>query len=228
MFTRIASDYDLMNRLMTFGQDEVWRKAVIRRAKLPPGGAYLLDLGGGTGDLGFEAIRQNPKVVSIEADFTFEMLRVGRGRVDQRLPVHLFNQSCIFWSAADALSLPFPDHTFDAVVSGFLMRNVNDVSLALREQHRVLKPSGRIVILDTTRPRQNVFSPLIRFHMHRIIPLLGRLISGQEDAYEYLPDSSEVFLSAEVLAARMVDAGFQQIAFSRLNFDTVAIHWGVK
>jgi demethylmenaquinone methyltransferase/2-methoxy-6-polyprenyl-1,4-benzoquinol methylase len=228
MFTRIASDYDLMNRLMTFGQDAAWRKEVIRRANLPRKGGYLLDLGAGTGDLGFEALRQRPATISIEADFTFEMLRVGQQRPPSQLPSFPTIQSSISWSNADALYLSFPNNTFDAVVSGFLIRNVIDLPLALCEQHRVLKPGGRIVILDTTRPRQSILSPLVRFHMHIIIPLLGRLVSGQDDAYEYLPDSSEAFLSAEVLAANMVAAGFQKITFRRLNFGTIAIHWGVK
>jgi demethylmenaquinone methyltransferase/2-methoxy-6-polyprenyl-1,4-benzoquinol methylase len=124
--------------------------------------------------------------------------------------------------------LPFCDATFDAVVSGFLMRNVISVSRALQEQHRVLKPGGRIVILDTTRPQKNLLTPFVRFHMHIVIPLLGRLISGEDDAYAYLPDSSEAFLSAEELAAKMVTDGFEQVAFRRLNFGTIAIHWGVK
>ena len=224
MFTRIASRYDLMNRLMTFGQDAVWRKEVIRLADLPTRGGQILDLGAGTGDLGFEALRQHPETISVEADFTFEMLRVGR----QRMVSQPTSQTTISWSVADALNLPFPDNSFDAVVSGFLMRNVIDLPLALYEQRRVLKPGGRIVILDTTHPRKNLLTPFVRFHMHFIIPLLGRLISGQHDAYEYLPDSSEAFLSAEALAGKLINAGFGKIAFRRLNFGTIAIHWGVK
>jgi len=225
MFTRIASQYDLMNRLMTFGQDALWRKEVIRRAGLSQKTGRILDLGGGTGDLGFETLRQHPAAFPIEADFTLEMLRVGQQRADLQFsnPTPL-----IVWSAADALNLPFPSETFDAVVSGFLMRNVVDLPRAFEEQHRVLKPDGRIVVLDTTRPRSSILAPLVRFHMHTVIPLLGRMISGQDDAYEYLPDSSEAFLSAEALAARLVEAGFRKIAFKRLNFGTIAIHWGRK
>jgi demethylmenaquinone methyltransferase/2-methoxy-6-polyprenyl-1,4-benzoquinol methylase len=228
MFTRIAPHYDLMNRLMTFGRDILWRKEVIRRAKLPSKESLLLDLGGGTGDLGFEALRQHPAVIPIEADFTLEMLCVGQQRFASQFPEFPNFQSPISWSAADALNLPFPDNTFDAVVSGFLLRNVTDVPWALCEQLRVLKPGGRIVILDTTRPRQSLISPLVRLHMHSIIPLLGRLISGQKDAYNYLPDSSEGFLNAEQLAVQIVSAGFTEVAFRRLNFGTIAIHWGVK
>ncbi len=220
MFTRIAARYDAMNRLMTFGQDRHWRREVIRRAALPPGKSLLLDLGGGTGDLGFEALRQNPATAAIEADFTLEMLRVGQQRALPSTP--------LAWTAADALNLPFPEAAFDAVISGFLMRNVIDVPRALSEQRRVLKPGGRIVCLDTTRPRQNPLTPLVRFHMHTVIPLLGRLLTGQGDAYTYLPDSSEKFLSAEEFVAHLAVAGFQQILFRRLNFGVIAIHWAVK
>jgi demethylmenaquinone methyltransferase/2-methoxy-6-polyprenyl-1,4-benzoquinol methylase len=219
MFTRIAKRYDLMNRLMTAGQDRFWRRVVIRQAALPENGGLLLDLGGGTGDLGFDALRENPTTFAVEADFTFEMLRVGK----QRAGAQTLN-----WSAADALNLPFDDQTYDAVVSGFLMRNVVDLPQALREQYRVLKPGGRIVILDTTKPGENLLSPAIRFHMHTVIPFLGRLISGEADAYTYLPDSSEEFLRAEELTVHLAVAGFQSVGFQRLMFGTIAIHWGEK
>jgi demethylmenaquinone methyltransferase/2-methoxy-6-polyprenyl-1,4-benzoquinol methylase len=216
IFTRIAPRYDLMNRLMTGGQDVRWRKEVIRRAGLGPH-ASLLDLGAGTGDLAREALAQQPTAHVTAADFTFEMMRAGKQTSDP-----------FGWANADALRLPFPSTAFDAVVSGFLMRNVVDHLTALREQYRVLKPGGRIVILDTTRPRRNLLSPFIWIHMHIIIPTLGTLLSGQRDAYTYLPDSTEAFLSAEELAARLATVGFKNIGFKRVMFGTIAIHWGEK
>lgn len=215
MFTRIAPRYDLMNRLMTGGRDVYWRQQVISLARLTPG-ARLLDLGAGTGDLAREALRQQPQARVSAADFTLEMMRIGQRNGD--LP----------WSVADALSLPYRDETFDSIVSGFLMRNVIDVDLALKEQYRTLKPGGRIVILDTTRPKRNLLSPLIWLHMHVVIPLLGGLLSGFREAYRYLPNSTEGFLSAEELADRTAAAGFKSIKFKRLMFGTIAIHYGEK
>ena len=215
MFTKIAHRYDLMNRLMTGGQDVRWRKDVIRRARLTPN-ASLLDLGTGTGDLAREALTQEPKAKVTAADFTIEMMRVGN------------KNGNLEWSAADALNLPFKSEIFDAVVSGFLMRNVTDIQQALKEQFRALKAGGRIVILDTTRPKKNILSPFIWIHMHVIIPTVGGLLSGERDAYNYLPDTTEGFLTAEQLASRMTAAGFKKVDFKRFMFGTIAIHWGEK
>jgi len=215
MFTRIAYRYDLMNCIMTAGQDVHWREQVIRQAGLGPK-ARLLDLGAGTGDLAREALKQQPQARVVAADFTLEMMRVGQ--LNGSLP----------WSAADALRLPFRNGTFDAIVSGFLMRNVGDIQQALKEQYRTLKPGGRIVILDTTKPKPNLLSPFIWLHMHLVIPLLGRLVSGTDDAYKYLPDSTEGFVTAEELTVRMAAVGFKKINFERLMFGTIAIHWGEK
>jgi demethylmenaquinone methyltransferase/2-methoxy-6-polyprenyl-1,4-benzoquinol methylase len=218
MFGRIAHRYDLMNRLMTAGQDVRWRREVIRRAHLSPG-ARLLDLGAGTGDLAYEALRQRPDCRPVAADFTFEMMQVGKQRPES---------SRLAWCSADALHLPFRDETFEAVVSGFLLRNVTDLELALREQHRVLKPGGWMVSLDTTRPPRSPLSPVLNLHLHAVIPALGRLVTGHGDAYHYLPDSTAGFLGAESLAARISSAGFQQAGFRRLMMGTIAIHWGRK
>jgi demethylmenaquinone methyltransferase/2-methoxy-6-polyprenyl-1,4-benzoquinol methylase len=218
MFSQIAPRYDLMNRLMTVGQDAVWRREVIQRARLAPG-SWLLDLGAGTGDLAAEAVQRCPGCQVIAADFTIAMMQVGQ----QRYPLPRLN-----WSAADAGRLPYLQDTYDAVVSGFLLRNVPDLRRALAEQYRVLKPGGRIVVLDTSPPANDFLAPAIRFHLHTIIPALGKLVTGQAEAYQYLPSSTEGFLPAERLAARLIEAGFQHVGFVRRMFGTIAIHWGYK
>ena len=216
IFSRIAPHYDLMNRLMTAGQDISWRRETIRRAKLMPG-SRLLDLGAGTGDLAREALHQQPQSSVTAADFTLEMMIEGRARSGD-LP----------FVQANALQTPFAENTFDAVVSGYLMRNVGDMKQAISEQYRILKPGGRVVILDTTVPTRNLLSPFIWLHLHLVIPLLGRIISGSADPYHYLPDSTEHFLLAEELARRLSEGGFVQVGFKRLMAGTMAIHWAQK
>ena len=223
MFARIARRYDFMNRAMTVGQDVRWRREVIQRAALPPYGR-LLDLGAGTGDLAREALRQSPGIRALAADFTLEMMRVGKSRPAKQLA----EAQRLDWSAADAQALPLPDDTFDAVVSGYLLRNVSNLALSLSEQRRVLKPGGRIVALDTAPPLHNSLEPFIRFHLHTVIPALGQWITGHADAYQYLPDSTESFLEPERLAARLLETGFEQVAFHRLMFGTMVIIWGRK
>lgn len=218
MFARIASQYDMMNRLMTAGQDTVCRRKVVDLAQLPKGGR-LLDLGAGTGDLALEALKRDGALRAVGGDFTLEMMRVGQRRDGGQ---H------VRWTAADARDLPFPDETFDAVTSGYLLRNVTDLDRVLSEQYRTLKPGGRVVALDTTPPPSGLLRPFIDLHLNVIIPLMGRLIVGDPTAYTYLPESTAAFLPAEQLAARMALAGFREVGFRRLMFGVMAVHWGRK
>ena len=215
IFKRIAVNYDRMNRLMSGGMDIQWRKKVIKEANLRQG-LRVLDLGSGTGDLSREARKSKKDIQITAADFTLQMLLAGKEWQD------------IDTCNADAMHLPFADNTFDVVISGFLMRNVADVNLTLKEQFRTLKPGGRLIILDTTRPRKNLLSPLIRFYLNKIIPLAGAIITGQKDAYTYLPDSTQNFLTAETLAQKIVEGGFSFEKFEIMMFGTVALHCANK
>ncbi len=218
MFGRIAGRYDLMNRLMTAGQDVRWRRIVIEEANLPPGGK-LLDIATGTGEIAQEGLRQNPGILSVGGDFTMEMMLIGKQDP---------NRLAIRWVGADTLALPFPDETFDAVTSGFLMRNVIDVPGAFQEQMRVTKPGGRIIVLESSPPKNNILKPAIRFHLNHIIPTLGRLVSGEREAYSYLPDSTQQFQEPESLAMIMSQAGLIDVQFRMFMFGTVAIHVGQR
>ena len=216
MFARIADRYDLMNRVMTFGQDVRWRRNVVREARLPANGR-LLDIATGTGDIANEAQRQHPGSWPIAADFTIEMMIAGR-RLEER--------ESLDWVGADTLALPFADDSFDAVTSGFLMRNVIDVYGALLEQVRVTCPGGRVVILESSPPKPNLLRPFIRFHLNYVIPTLGRFLAGEGDAYRYLPDTTQQFESPQALARLMEQAGLSDVEFRLFMFGTIAIHAG--
>jgi demethylmenaquinone methyltransferase/2-methoxy-6-polyprenyl-1,4-benzoquinol methylase len=218
MFSRIAGRYDLMNRLMTAGQDRRWRRHVIQQAQLPNSGR-LLDIATGTGDIALEGLRQQPQIQAVGGDFTIEMMLAGMA--DPR-------RASIRWVAADTLVLPFPDATFDAVTSGFLMRNVIDVDGAFREQMRVTKPGGRIVVLESSPPKKNLLRPFIRFHLNVVIPALGRMVTGDAEAYRYLPDSTQRFQDPESLAQLMRQAGLKDVSYQLFMFGTIAIHAGQK
>jgi demethylmenaquinone methyltransferase/2-methoxy-6-polyprenyl-1,4-benzoquinol methylase len=218
MFARIAGRYDLMNRLMTFGQDLRWRRYVIQQAQLPVNGR-LLDIATGTGDIAREGQRQVAGLQAVGGDFVIEMMQAGK-----RLP----GRETIRWVAADTLALPFPPDYFDAVTSGFLMRNVIDVPGALHEQVRVTRPGGRVVILESSPPKDNLLRPFIRFHLNTVIPALGKLITGQTEAYRYLPDSTQQFQGPEELARTMNKAGLTQVSYRLFMFGTIAVHIGQK
>jgi demethylmenaquinone methyltransferase/2-methoxy-6-polyprenyl-1,4-benzoquinol methylase len=218
MFDRIAGRYRLMNALMTFGRDRAWRRAVVDDAALPPGGR-LLDLASGTGDIALEALRRDPGARVTAVDFSLEMMRVGRRRP---------GGGGIAWCAADALALPFADATFDAVTSGYLLRNVADRAGAFREQARVVRPGGYVVCLDTSPPPPSPLRPLVLFHLRRVIPLLGRLIAGERSAYAYLSASTEGFKTPEELATIMREAGLLGVRHRRFMAGTIAVHVGMR
>jgi demethylmenaquinone methyltransferase/2-methoxy-6-polyprenyl-1,4-benzoquinol methylase len=243
MFARIAHRYDVMNRIMTLGQDRQWRKLLIKNAQLPPYGK-LLDIATGTGDIAFEALQQHPNLSHVVgADFTLPMMYVGQRRWTRRcwdkqntqtpfvsgktLNRKSLNEQ-LSWSGADTLHLPYQNNSFNAVASGFLMRNVTSVRQALVEQVRVCKPGGRLLILEIPRPPDNLFGAIFRLYFHNVVPFLGGLITGQRDAYNYLPASADTFLRPEELKVKMKRAGLHNVSYTMLMLNTVALHVGIK
>ena len=218
MFTRIAGRYDLMNRLMTFGMDRFWRRFLVEAADLPDGGR-LLDVGTGTGDIVFEALRTDPSLKVIGADLTLEMIKQGAMRPEEQK---------VGWCLSDALDLPFADSTFDSVTSGYLIRNVMEAGKAFQEQMRVVKPGGRVVCLDTSPVPKNILKPFILFYLKTVIPVLGYLIARDAKAYRYLPESTQAFMEPETLASVMISVGLQDVSFRRFMFGTMAVHWGTR
>jgi demethylmenaquinone methyltransferase / 2-methoxy-6-polyprenyl-1,4-benzoquinol methylase len=226
MFGRIAGRYDLMNRVMTLGQDVHWRRELVRAAALPPDGRFL-DIATGTGDVAFAAMcdPSAPNIV-VGADFALPMLRLAHERMS-RSPLPAPQR--LRWAAGDTLCLPFASDAFDAVASAFLMRNVTDVSAALREQMRVARPGGRVLILDIPRPAgATLRSRLFRLYFHHGVPLLGQIITGQKDAYKYLPVSAETFLTPDELASIMEMSGFREVFYRLFMLGTVALHVGTR
>jgi demethylmenaquinone methyltransferase / 2-methoxy-6-polyprenyl-1,4-benzoquinol methylase len=218
MFARIAPTYDLMNRLMTFGQDQGWRRKLLEAGALPPHG-ILLDIGTGTGDIAYAAMQQYPGVRAIGSDFTYEMMAAGVGKVPGLV---------LPFVQGDTFALPFPGDTFDAVVSGFLVRNVVDRVAAFREMARVTKPGGRVACLEIAPPTNALLEPFFRFYFFTIVPLIGGIVSGDSKAYSYLPHSTVEFPPPDALARLMEQAGLSNVAYQEFMMNTVAIHVGTK
>ena len=218
MFGRISGRYDLMNRLMTFGQDRSWRRYVVGKAALPKSGR-LLDVGTGTGDIALEALRLDSTLSVTAVDFSLRMMHTGRRRRGGEK---------ILWCHADALKLPFPDAHFDAVTSGYLVRNVIDVRRAIKEQMRVVRPGGRVVCLDTSPVPRNALRPFVLFHLKVVIPLLGYLLTRNRAAYTYLPDSTQAFMTPDQLASIMRGACLKDVSWQRFMLGTMAVHVGIR
>ena len=207
MFDRIAPVYDVMNRVMTVGLDRRWRRLTVEAVVQP--GFRVLDACCGTGDLAIAAEREGGIVTGL--DFSAEML--GRARR---------KSGTIDWVEGDALALPFPDGTFDAATVGFGVRNVADLEAGLRDLRRVLRPCGRLAILEITQPR-GPLKPFFSLWFDRIVPLLGRVLPGGK-AYTYLPASVRRFPGAEDLAALIATTGFEEVRFRLFGGTIVALH----
>ncbi|MCK5515775.1 MAG: bifunctional demethylmenaquinone methyltransferase/2-methoxy-6-polyprenyl-1,4-benzoquinol methylase UbiE [Desulfobulbaceae bacterium] len=217
MFDAIAGRYDMMNRVMTMGQDQRWRRFVVKKAG-DPDGDKSLDLATGTGDIAALMVDTYGAEV-IGADFSLNMLLEARNR---------FAAKSIHWQACDANNLPFVDSVFDSVTFGYLLRNVDDAGKVLKEVSRVLKTGGRVVCLDTTPPVKNMIYPFLQFYFRFCIPAMGKFIADDETAYAYLTGSTMEFYTAEELAHLFKEAGFTQVSFKKFMFGTIAVHWGEK
>jgi demethylmenaquinone methyltransferase/2-methoxy-6-polyprenyl-1,4-benzoquinol methylase len=218
MFGKISARYDLINRLISLGRDRFWRRYAVKKAALPKGG-QLLDVGTGTGDIALEALCRDPALRVTAVDFSLQMMMVGRRRPAGQK---------ILWCNADALQLPFPDAMFDAVVSGYLVRNVTDVHQAFEEQIRVAKPGGKIVCLDTSPVPPTALRPFILFYLRVVIPLLGSVLARNRAAYMYLPSSTQAFMTPDQLASTMRNAGLQDVSYQRFMFGIMAVHTAIR
>ena len=220
MFDRIAPRYDLMNALMTGGRDQAWRRKAARLAR-PEGGGIALDVATGTGDLACALLDETGVRQVVGLDFSAPMLALGRAKA-RRLGV----EPRIRFVAGDALALPFSDRTFACVTSAFLLRNLTDLDRGLREMARVTRPGGKVAALETSHPTLPGFRTLFALYFRRLIPVLGALVSGDREAYRYLPRTAQGFLEPEDLSRAMRTAGLRDVTYRRLALGTVAIHVG--
>ncbi len=223
VFDSVADRYDLMNDMMSFGIHRLWKRLTIHLSHVKYG-ERVLDLAGGTGDLTrlFHP-RVGDKGEVVLADINAAMLRRGRDRlVDEGLV------KGIRYVQVDAQTLPFEDKCFDCITIAFGLRNVTDKDKALRSMFRVLKPGGRLLVLEFSRPVNELFSKFYDLYSFKMLPLMGKLIAGDPDSYRYLAESIRMHPDQDKLKGMMVGAGFERVEYFNLTQGVVAIHRGYK
>ncbi|MBS3783629.1 MAG: ubiquinone/menaquinone biosynthesis methyltransferase [Anaerolineae bacterium] len=230
LFARIARWYDLMNRLMSLGQDRRWRNLAADALALPPQGR-VLDVGTGTGDMMLALLRRWPDATVVGVDPTRAMLQIGYRKLEvvsgPAQPIGS-TRSPVGWAQADGLYLPFPDEHFDAAVSAFVLRNVVDVEQALGEQRRVVQDGGRVGCLEMSWPSTPPFSTLFHVYFADVMPRITGLLSGQPAAYRYLPRSVQRFQTPEELIRTMERVGLVDVRCRKVALGTVTLHIGTR
>lgn len=221
MFDRIAGRYDLLNRVMTMGIDKRWRRAAVDAAHVTSE-SRVLDVCCGTGDLTFEVAERGVRE-AVGIDFSANMLAQARERVGSMPATKTRN---VTFLQGDALALPFEDDSFDALTVGFGVRNVEDLAGALAEFNRVVRPAGRVIVLEITRPDGALQNSFYNVWFDRVVPFVGGVISGDREAYSYLPESTKAFPKPPRLADMMRDAGFGDVDWRTFGGGIVAMHSG--
>jgi len=211
MFDGIAARYDLVNRVISLGIDQSWRRKTVRALQLGPG-HRVLDLATGTADLAIQVARTEPGASVVGLDPSTKMLDVGRDKV-----VRAGLEARVELVQGDAQALPFPENSFDSLCIAFGIRNVPDRAKALREMARVTRPGGRIAILELSEPRSGLLGALARFHIHTVVPYVGALLSGVKE-YQYLQRSIAAFPPADEFAALMKSSNLDVVAVHPLTF----------
>jgi demethylmenaquinone methyltransferase/2-methoxy-6-polyprenyl-1,4-benzoquinol methylase len=226
MFDAIALKYDFLNRFLSLGIDDYWRKKALRSLVNEKNGlmedAVILDVATGTGDFALQALSLRPKKI-IGIDISEGMLRGGKEKIKQKKLDSLVN---LQWG--DSENIQFPDATFDAVIVAFGVRNFENLQKGLQEIGRVLKPKQKVIILELTVPTQPILKLLYQFYSFYILPFLGRFFSKNKEAYEYLPSSIRAFPQGEKFLAEMRKAGFCQVSFEPLTGGITTLYVGEK
>ncbi|TLM77478.1 MAG: bifunctional demethylmenaquinone methyltransferase/2-methoxy-6-polyprenyl-1,4-benzoquinol methylase UbiE [Actinobacteria bacterium] len=222
IFSGIAADYDRLNAVLSLGIDELWRRRVVRMAQVDSD-SRVLDLCCGTGDLALTMARRGRPAEVLATDFVPEMMEIAEQKVRRDPP-----PVPVRFAVADAQSLPFDDEQFDVVTVGFGVRNLPDRAANFREAYRVLKPGGRYLILEMSRPPFVPFRVAYHWYLRHVVPWVGGAVSGDKKAYRYLSDSILEFPTQMALSAELHAAGFETVRYRNLTGGIVAVHVGIR
>lgn len=223
VFHSVAGRYDLMNDILSGGVHRLWKRFTIELSGVRAGNK-VLDIAGGTGDLSYKFSRiVGPEGLVVLADINESMLRVGRDRLTDRGV-----SGNLVVSQADAQYLPFPDNTFDCITIAFGLRNVTDKDLALRSMLRVLKPGGRLLVLEFSKPKSELLGKVYDTYSFKLLPMIGKVVTNDADSYAYLAESIRMHPDQKTLKGMMEDAGFANCDFHNLTGGIVALHKGIK
>ena len=222
LFSRVASRYDIMNDLMSGGVHRLWKDAMMDWL-VPRPGQRLLDVAGGTGDVAFRFLKRAPTASVVVLDMTEAMLVEGRRRAEAAKLADRLD-----WVAGDAMDLPFPDRAFDAYTISFGIRNVTRIGDALAEAYRVLKPGGRLMVLEFSQIPNGMLQKAYDMYSFNVIPALGQIVAGDRDSYQYLVESIRKFPDQDRFAGMIRASGFGQVSYRNLTMGVAALHSGWK
>jgi demethylmenaquinone methyltransferase/2-methoxy-6-polyprenyl-1,4-benzoquinol methylase len=222
VFSRVATRYDIMNDLMSGGVHRLWKDAMMDWLA-PRSGQRLLDVAGGTGDVAFRFLRRAPGARAVVCDMTEAMLVAGRQRAEAEKLAE-----CLDWLVGDAMALPFEDNSFDVYTISFGIRNVTRIPDALAEAYRVLRPGGRLMVLEFSQIPNDLMQKVYDLYSFNIIPVMGQIVAGDRDSYQYLVESIRKFPDQETFAGMIRAAGFGQVKYRNLTMGIAALHSGWK
>lgn len=222
VFTRVASRYDIMNDLMSGGVHRIWKDAMMDWLAPRPG-QRLLDVAGGTGDVAFRFLKRAPSAQAVVCDMTESMLVAGRQRAEAD---HLAQS--LDWVVGDAMALPFESNSFDVYTISFGIRNVTRVQDALREAYRVLRQGGRLMVLEFSQIPNDLMQKAYDLYSFNVIPVMGQIVAGDRDSYQYLVESIRKFPDQETFATMIREAGFDQVKYRNMTMGIAALHSGWK
>ena len=222
VFTNVASSYDVMNDVMSVGIHRLWKDAMMDWLA-PRDGQRLLDVAGGTGDISFRFLKRAPSAEAVVLDMTESMLVEGRKRAEAGELAEKLS-----WVTGDAMVLPFEDNSFDVYTISFGIRNVTRIPAALSEAYRILRPGGRLMVLEFSQLPNEGLQKLYDLYSYNVIPRMGQMIANDRDSYQYLVESIRRFPDQDTFSEMIQDAGFGQVKFRNLSMGIAALHSGWK